>query len=159
MRRLFVLAIFAAVFTTVSSAAAPLDMKLELVPAVALPGIPVGLHVTFERAEAKCRRSVRRSTSTSAAIESPQMSEPANPPMGRLDAFDVGPKKLTVQTEFFTRPSWRVETKVYLGGALKKVYAEDIGAEREAELQKLVNEFHQAKIDEIMEGLRARKQQ
>src|SRR5687768_4960496 len=62
MRRLFVLAIFAAVFTTVSSAAAPLDMKLELVPAVALPGIPVGLHVTFERAEAKCRRSVRRST-------------------------------------------------------------------------------------------------
>ncbi len=79
--------------------------------------------------------------------------------MGRLDAFDVGPKKLTVQTEFFTRPNWRVETKVYLGGALKKVYVEDVGAEREAELQKLVNEFHQAKIDEIMEGLRARKQQ
>lgn len=79
--------------------------------------------------------------------------------MGRLDAFDVGPKKLTVQTEFFTRPGWRVETKVYLGGALKKVYAEDIAEEREAELQKLVNEFHQARIDEIMEGLRVRKQQ
>ena len=78
--------------------------------------------------------------------------------MGRLDAFDVGPKKLTIQTEFFPRPTWRVETKVYLGGALKKVYAEDLGEDREAELQKLVNEFHQAKIDEIMEGLRARKQ-
>jgi len=79
--------------------------------------------------------------------------------MGRLDAFDVGPKKLTIQTEFFARPSWRVETKVYLGGALKKVYTEDIGEEREAELQKRINEFHQAKIDEIMEGLRARKSQ
>ncbi len=78
--------------------------------------------------------------------------------MGRLDAFDVGPKKLTVQTEFFARPAWRVETKVYLGGALKKVYTEDLDEGREPELQKLVNEFHQAKIDEIMEGLRARKQ-
>ena len=87
------------------------------------------------------------------------MSEPANPPMGRLDAFDVGPKKLTVQTEFFTRPAWRVETKIYLGGEVKKVYTEDLGEDREAELQKLVNDFHQAKIDEIMEGLRARKQQ
>jgi len=78
--------------------------------------------------------------------------------MGRIDAFDVGPKKLTIQTEFFTRPAWRVETKVYLGGALKKVYAEDIEESREPELQKLINDFHQAKIDEIMEGLRARKQ-
>ena len=78
--------------------------------------------------------------------------------MGRLDAFDVGPKKLTIQTEFFTRPGWRVETKVYLGGALKKVYAEDIEESREPELQKLINDFHQAKLDEIMEGLRARKQ-
>ena len=78
--------------------------------------------------------------------------------MGRLDAFDVGPKKLTIQTEFFSRPTWRVETKVYLGGALKKVYTEDVKESREPELQKLINEFHQAKIDEIMEGLRARKQ-
>lgn len=87
------------------------------------------------------------------------MPEPTNPPMGRLDAFDVGPKKLTVQTEFFPRPSWRIETKVYLGGELKKVYTEDVGEEREGELQKLVNEFHQAKIDEMMERMRARKQQ
>jgi hypothetical protein len=83
--------------------------------------------------------------------------DPQNPPMGALDAFDVGAKKLTVQTEFFARPAWRVETKVYLGGALKKVYSEDIAEEREAELQRLVNEFHQAKLGEIMEGLRARK--
>ncbi len=79
--------------------------------------------------------------------------------MGRLDAFDVGPKKLTVQTEFFPRPNWRIETKVYLGGELKKVYAEDVGEDREEELQKLVNDFHQAKLDEMMERMRARKQQ
>ena len=87
------------------------------------------------------------------------MPDPANPPMGRLDAFDVGPRKLTVQTEFFPRPAWRIETKVYLGGELKKVYTEDVPESAEGELQKIINEFHQAKIDEIMEGLRARKQQ
>lgn len=78
--------------------------------------------------------------------------------MGRLDAFDVGQKKLTIQTEFFARPEWRVETKVYLGGALKKVYTEPLGPEEEPQLQVLLNQFHQAKMDEIMEGLRARKQ-
>ena len=87
------------------------------------------------------------------------MSEPASPPMGRLDAFDVGPKKLTVQTEFFSRPAWRFETKVYLAGELKKVYTEDAASLPEADLQRLLNSFHQAKIDDIMEGLRARKQQ
>jgi hypothetical protein len=76
-----------------------------------------------------------------------------NPPMGRLDAFDVGPKKLTVQTEFFVRPNWRIETKVYLAGALKKVYTEDLSATPEAELQKAVNEYHLARIDEILAGL------
>jgi hypothetical protein len=84
------------------------------------------------------------------------MAEPETLPMGKLDAFDVGAKKLTVQTEFFPRPSWRVETKVYLGGELKKVYTQDLDESREGELQKLVNEFHQAKIDEMMERLRAR---
>ena len=87
------------------------------------------------------------------------MPDPQNPPMGRLDAFDVGPRKLTIQTEFFPRPTWRVETKVYLGGELKKVYTEDLAATAEAELQRIVNDFHQTKIDEIMAGLRARKQQ
>ena len=78
--------------------------------------------------------------------------------MGRLDAFDVGAKKLTIQTEFFPRPEWRIETKVYLGGALKKVYTDEAAGSPEATLQQRVNDFHQAKVDEIMEGLRARKQ-
>ena len=78
--------------------------------------------------------------------------------MGRLDAFDVADKKLTIQTEFFPRPAWRFETKVYLGGALKKVYTHDLAASDEENLHRLLNEFHQAKLDEISSGLRARKQ-
>ena len=85
------------------------------------------------------------------------MPEPQTAPMGRLDAFDVGAKKLTVQTEFFSRPAWRIETKVYLGGALKKVYTEELSESVEAELQARIDRFHQAKLDEIAEGLRARK--
>src|SRR5258705_305303 len=69
------------------------------------------------------------------------MAEPESPPMGRLDAFDVGAKKLTIQTEFFGRPTWRVETKVYLGGELKKVYTQDLDGSGEGELQKLGKEF------------------
>ena len=86
------------------------------------------------------------------------MPDPQNPPMGRLDAFDVGPKKLTIQTEFFTKPSWRIETKVYLAGELKKVYTADVAAVDGPELQKSLNEFHQAKINEISAGLRQMKQ-
>jgi hypothetical protein len=82
------------------------------------------------------------------------VAELTNPPMGRLDAVDVGSKKLTVQTEFFPKPKWHIETKVYLGGELKKIYNEDLSAEPEAELQRLVNEFHQTKLDEIVAGLR-----
>ena len=87
------------------------------------------------------------------------MNEPTSSPMGRLDAFDVGAKKLTVQTEFFPRPSWRFETKVYLAGELKKVYTEDVAAIEEGELQRRLNEFHQQKLDEIAAGLRARASQ
>lgn len=86
------------------------------------------------------------------------MADPARPPMGRLDALDVGPKKLTIQTEFFTRPEWRIETKVYLAGALKKVYTEDLSATPEEELQRRVDAFHEAKMDEIVSGLRKMKQ-
>jgi len=89
-----------------------------------------------------------------AAGERQVVSEPMNPPMGRLDAVDVGAKKLTVQTEFFSRPAWRIETKIYLGGALKKVYNEDLSATPEPELQRRVDAFHQAKMDEIVAGLR-----
>ncbi len=74
--------------------------------------------------------------------------------MGRLDAVDVGSKKLTVQTEFFPQPQWRIETKIYLGGALKKIYTEDLSSIPELELQRRVNEFHQTKLDEIVAGLR-----
>jgi hypothetical protein len=84
--------------------------------------------------------------------------DPNSLPMGRLDAVDVGSKKLTVQTEFFTNPNWRIETKIYLGGALKKVYTEDLSSAPEAELQKRINDFHQAKFDEIVAGLRRMSQ-
>ena len=86
------------------------------------------------------------------------MPDPQNAPMGRLDAFDVGPKKLTVQTEFFARPNWRIETKVYLAGALKKVYNEDLSATPENELQRTIDTFHRAKMDEIVAGLRKLQQ-
>ena len=89
-----------------------------------------------------------------APVERANVSEPASPPMGRLDAVDVGSKKLTVQTEFFSRPAWRIETKIYLGGALKKVYNEDLSSTPEPELQRRVDSFHQEKMDEIVAGLR-----
>lgn len=86
------------------------------------------------------------------------MPEPQTTPMGRLDAFDVGPKKLTVQTEFFWRPEWRIETKVYLGGALKKVYNVDLTATSEGELQHTIDVFHKTKVDELVAGLRKLQQ-
>jgi hypothetical protein len=91
-------------------------------------------------------------------LSSTHMPDPQNAPMGRLDAFDVGPKKLTVQTEFFGRPNWRIETKVYLAGALKKVYNEDLSAMPENELQRFIDTFHRAKMDEIAAGLRKLQQ-
>ena len=86
------------------------------------------------------------------------MAELKNPPMGRLDAVDIGSRKLTVQTEFFPKPRWHIETKVYLGGELKKIYNEDLSASPEGELQRQVNEFHQNKLDEIVVGLRKMSQ-
>jgi len=86
------------------------------------------------------------------------MADPQNVPMGRLDAFDVGPKKLTVQTEFFARPAWRIETKVYLAGELKKVYNEDLTGTPENELQRTIDLFHKSKIEEIVAGLRKLQQ-
>lgn len=77
--------------------------------------------------------------------------------MGRLDAFDVGDKKLTIQTEFFPRPAWRIETKVYLAGALKKVYTDEVPAEAAAGLQQRVDRFHEAKMEELATQLRNRK--
>ena len=82
------------------------------------------------------------------------MADPERAPMGRLDAIDVGPKKLTIQTEFFSRPAWKIETKVYLAGALKKIYTEDLSAVPEAELQRRIDAFHEAKMNEIVAGLK-----
>ena len=78
-------------------------------------------------------------------------------PMGHIDAFDVGEKKLTIQTEFFPRPTWRVETKVYFAGALKKVYTGDLTTTEEAALQHAVDAFHQAKLDEMAATLAKKK--
>lgn len=82
------------------------------------------------------------------------MPDLTNPPMGRLDALDVGARKLTVQTEFFERPTWRIETKIYLAGTLKKVHTFDLSETPVEDLQKTVNQFHQEKLEEIVAGLR-----
>jgi hypothetical protein len=74
--------------------------------------------------------------------------------MGRLDALDVGSRKLTVQTEFFSRPEWRIETKVYLGGTLKKTFTEELDPSDEPTLQTVIDLFHEARYAEIIEGLK-----
>lgn len=78
-------------------------------------------------------------------------------PTGRVDAVEIGAKKLTIQTEFFARPSWRAETKVYLGGALKKVWQEDLSGIPEDELQRAVERCHESRKKSVIEGLRAIK--
>jgi hypothetical protein len=85
------------------------------------------------------------------------MPPPRSMPMGHLDAFNVGEKKLTVQTEFFPRPTWRVETKIYFAGALKKVHTADLQSTPESELQQYVTLFHQQKLDELAGSLSKRK--
>ena len=80
------------------------------------------------------------------------MSEPGSV-MGRLDAIDVGPRKLTIQTEHFARPTSRIETKVYLGGALKKVFTEEVASD-DPDLQKILNRIHETRMSEIVSGLR-----
>lgn len=80
------------------------------------------------------------------------MAEGASSVMGRVDAFDVGSKKMTVQTEFFPRPNPRLETKVYLGGALKKVFTEEVDSEV-ADVQALLHATHQRRMQEILRSL------
>lgn len=69
--------------------------------------------------------------------------------MGRLEAFEAGSRKVTIQTEFFAKPAWRIETKIYVGGELKKVHTEEMSGVAEGELQKRLNDFHQQKMDEL----------
>lgn len=73
--------------------------------------------------------------------------------MGRLDAFDVGERKLTVQTEFFHKPHWRIETKIYVAGALKKLHDVDLTDCPEEELQRRIDNFHVSCVDELREKL------
>lgn len=73
--------------------------------------------------------------------------------MGRLDAFDLGERKLTVQTEFLHRPKWRIETKVYVEGALKKLHDVDLTGCPEEELQKRIDTFHVSCVNELREKL------
>lgn len=80
-------------------------------------------------------------------------SPPASAPMGRLDAFDAGSTKLTIQTEFLYRPSWRIETKIYAAGALKKLHTEDLTGVPEDELQRRIDQYHHARVVELREKL------
>ncbi|HXI12134.1 MAG TPA: hypothetical protein VNM92_05755 [Thermoanaerobaculia bacterium] len=82
---------------------------------------------------------------------------PQHPPMGKLDAIEIGERKLTIQTEFFGRPGWRIETKVYLAGALKKVYTDLLEGVVESDLQQRIDGFHQGRMDEIVAGLEKRR--
>lgn len=76
-------------------------------------------------------------------------------PTGRIDAVELGARKLTIQTEFLHRPSWRAETKVYVGGALKKVWTEDLSATPEPDLQRAVEQFHESRRKSVLDGLRS----
>jgi hypothetical protein len=73
--------------------------------------------------------------------------------MGKVDAVDIGERKLTLQTEFFPRPEPRLETKVYLGGALKKVYTEPVAPD-ESDVQGLLHRVHQQRMSELVQGLK-----
>jgi len=79
---------------------------------------------------------------------------PLKVPMGRVDAIDTGTKKLTIQTEFVAQADGRIETKVYLGGALKKVYPLEVKTEGDPDLQQMLDEHHRARVKEISDGLR-----
>lgn len=81
--------------------------------------------------------------------------EPDSMPNGRVDAIDVGARKITVQTEFFARPQWRVETKIYVGGALKKVHHHDLSATPEEDLQRAIERYHERKRQDLLDNLRS----
>lgn len=80
------------------------------------------------------------------------MADEASSVMGRVDAFDVGSRKLTVQTEYFPRPNPRLETKIYLGGELKKVFTEEIEPGG-TDVQARLHSAHKARVEEVLRGL------
>lgn len=74
--------------------------------------------------------------------------------MGRLDMIEVAGKKMTIQTEYFGNPAPRAETKVYFGGALKKVFERELVSVAASDLEMVIATFHQEKMDEIVSLLR-----
>ena len=79
---------------------------------------------------------------------------PFNPPMGRIEKFDVGTRKLTIQTEFFKGEPAKIETKIYIGGELKKVSSLPVQEDGSEDLQKTLDDFHALRVQEISDGLR-----
>lgn len=73
--------------------------------------------------------------------------------MGRLDTIELGSRVMTIQTEFFSRPEWRLETKVYLAGAVKKVFTHDLEGIEDGDLQQTLDGFHDEKLRAIRASL------
>ena len=74
--------------------------------------------------------------------------------MGRLEKFDVGSRKLTIQTEFLHSENSKIETKMYIGGELKRVSGLDVNDPENQDLQSILDEFHNARVKEISDNLR-----
>ena len=86
------------------------------------------------------------------------MAAPAMLPNGRLDRIKAGEKSITIQTEFFPEPSWRVEAKVYVDGALRKLEKLDLADCPESELQKRVDRFHDETTAALAGKLRSQQE-
>lgn len=78
--------------------------------------------------------------------------------MGRLDMIEVAGKKMTFQTEYFSNPAPRAETKVYFGGALKKVFERELTSVADSDMEKVIHAFHQEKLDEVVAMLRKKSE-
>jgi len=79
-------------------------------------------------------------------------------PMGRLDMIEVAGKKMTFQTEYFAKPNRHAETKVYFGGALKKIFERELDSVPDSEMEKVISSFHQEKVDEVVAMLRKKSE-
>lgn len=86
------------------------------------------------------------------------MAAPSVSPNGRLDRIKAGVKSITIQTEFFSNPTWRIETKIYVDGALKKLEVEPLDGTPEEELQKAIDRFHDKISGELAGKLRAQQE-
>jgi hypothetical protein len=85
------------------------------------------------------------------------MSAPAIEPNGRLDRIKAGTKSITIQTEFFSNPAWRIEAKVYVDGALKKLENVPLDGTPEEDLQRRIDEVHQKITSDLAAKLRSQQ--